>query len=206
VWGLGVVLDAQLHHAGGALIGQPLGQVQGHVDAGRYPGRGDELAVLDPSLGQVGGAQAFQQAVVGPVGGGGAALQQAGGGKDQRAGADRPDHRGGVGGLAQVVADHLVAHGLDRGRAAAGDEHDLRVGDVAEGAVGGDGERSVGGHGHEPLGHHHWPVLVVELPQAGEDLQRADQIQQREAWVEHERHRLLLLGCHHLPFRCWGRM
>jgi SAM-dependent methyltransferase len=40
-------------------------------------------------------------------------------------------------------------------------------GDVAEGAVGGDGERAVGGHGLEPLGHHHRPVLVVELPQAG---------------------------------------
>jgi hypothetical protein len=43
--------------------------------------------------------------------------------------------------------------------------------------------------------------LVVELPQAGEDLQRPDQIQQREPWVEHERDRLLLLGCHRLPFR-----
>jgi hypothetical protein len=77
-------------------------------------------------------------------------------------------------GLAQVVADHLVAHGLDRGRAAAGDDHDLWVGDVAEAVVGGDGERAVGGHGLEPLGHHHRLVLVVELPQAGEDLQRAD--------------------------------
>jgi hypothetical protein len=26
------------------------------------------------------------------------------------------------------------------------------------------------GVGLEPLGHHHRPVLVVELPQAGEDL------------------------------------
>jgi hypothetical protein len=62
--------------------------------------------------------------------------------------------------------------------------------------LGGDGERSVGGHGLEPLGHHHWPVLVAEPSQAGEDLQRADQIQQREPWVEHERDRLRLLGCH----------
>jgi hypothetical protein len=76
------------------------------------------------------------------------------------------------------------------------------VQDVAEGAVGGDGERAVGGHGLDPLGrHHHRPELVVELPQAGEDLQRPDQIQQREPWVEHERDRLLLLGCHRLPFR-----
>jgi hypothetical protein len=135
------------------------------------------------------------------VGGGGAALQQPGRGQDQRPGAHRPDHRRRVGGLAQVVADHLVAHGLDGRRPAAGDDHDLRVGDVAEGAVGDHGERAVGGHGLEPLGHYHWPVLVVELPQAGEDLQRPDQIQQREPWVEHERDRLLLLGCHRLPFR-----
>ena len=79
------------------------------------------------------------------------------------------DHRHRLGGLAQVVADHLVAHGLDRGRTATGVEHHRRVGDVAEGAVGGDGERSVGGRGLNALGHHR-PVLVVELPQAGEDL------------------------------------
>jgi hypothetical protein len=106
-----------------------------------------------------------------------------------------------VGGLAQVVADRRVTHGLDGGRTAAEDEHHRRVGHLVEGVVGGNGERSVGGHGLDALGHHHWPVLVVELPQAGEDLQRADQIQQREPWVEHEHHRLLLLGCHHLPFR-----
>ena len=97
-------------------------------------------------------------------------VEQPGRGKDQRPGADRPDHRHRVGGLAQEVADDLVAHGLDGRRTAAGDEHDLWVGDVAEGAVGDHLERSVGGHGLEPLGHHHWPVLVVEPPQAGKDL------------------------------------
>jgi hypothetical protein len=139
------------------------------------------------------------------VGGGLAALQQPSGGQDQRPGAHRPHHRHRIGGLPQVGADRRVAHGLDRGRAAAGDDYDLRVGDVAEAVVGGDGEWAVGGHGLEPLGHHHWPVLVVEPPQAGEDLQRADQIQQREPWVEHECDRLLLLGCHvHAPLavRC----
>jgi hypothetical protein len=104
------------------------------------------------------------------VGGGLTALQQPGRGQDQRPGAHRPDHRHRVGGLAQVVADHLVAHGLDRGRTAAGDDHDLRVGDVAEGAVGDHLERAVGGHGLDALGHHHRPVLVVELPQAGKHL------------------------------------
>jgi hypothetical protein len=82
------------------------------------------------------------------------------------------------------------------------DDHG-RVGDVGEGLVGGDGEGAVGGHGLEPLGHHHWPVLVTEPPQAGEDLQRADQIQQREPWVEHECDRVVLLGCHvHAPWVC----
>src|SRR5215217_7031682 len=50
------------------------------------------------------------------------------------------------------------------------------------------------------------PVLVVELPQAGKDLQRTDQVEQREPWVEHERDGLLLLGCHHLPFRSGVRI
>ena len=74
--------------------------------------------------------------MVGPVGGGLAALQQPGRGQDQRPGADRADHRRRVRGLAQVVADHLVAHGLDGRRVPAGDDHDRRVGHVTEGLIG----------------------------------------------------------------------
>jgi hypothetical protein len=44
---------------------------------------------------------------------------------------------------------------------------------------------------------------VVEPPQAGEDLQRADQVEQREPWVEDECDRVVLLGCHvHAPWVC----
>jgi hypothetical protein len=154
------------------------------------------LPSLRPPLRQVGGAQALQQPVTGPVGGGLATLQQPGRGQDQRPGADRPDYRHGVGSPAQVVADDLVAHGLDGGRTAAGDDHHLRVGHLVEGMIGGDGERAVGGHGLKPLGYHHRPELVVELPQRGEDLQRSHHVEQRDALVEHERDRLLLLGCH----------
>jgi hypothetical protein len=72
---------------------------------------------------------------------------------------------------------------------------------VTEGLIGGDGERTVGGHGLEPLGHHHRPVLIAEPPKTGKDLQRADEVEQREPWVEHERDRLLLLGSHRLSSR-----
>src|ERR687891_2609911 len=46
-----------------------------------------------PPLRQVGGAQALEQSVVGPVGRGIAVFQQAGGGQDEGTGADRPHHR-----------------------------------------------------------------------------------------------------------------
>jgi hypothetical protein len=55
--------QARVHRGPGSRQGQ------GHVDAGRDPGRGDDLAVLDPPLRKIGGTQPFQQAVVGPVGG-----------------------------------------------------------------------------------------------------------------------------------------
>ena len=56
------------------------------------------------------------------------------------------------------------------GRTAAGDDYDLWVGHLVEGVVGDHLKRAVGGHGLDALGHHHWPILIVELPQAGEDL------------------------------------
>jgi hypothetical protein len=105
--------------------------------------------------------------------------------------------------VAQVVADGRVAHGLDGRCIPARNDHHGRVGDVAEGVVGGDGERSVGGHGLDPFGHHRRLVLVVEPPQAGEDLQRTDQVEQREPWVEHERDRLRLGSCHYPPPWVW---
>jgi hypothetical protein len=44
-----LLLDRGAQHR---LVGQPGHQGQGHVDAGRHPGRGDELAVLHPPLGR----------------------------------------------------------------------------------------------------------------------------------------------------------
>jgi hypothetical protein len=92
--------------------------------------------------------------------------------------------------MAKVVADRLVAHGLDRRLVPTRDDHHRRVGDVAEGLISGHGERSVGAHGLDPLGDHHRAVLVAKAPQASEDLQRADQVKERQARVQHERDRL----------------
>ena len=49
-WGLGVVFHRELDRAGGGLASDPGGEVQGHVDAGRDAGGGDELAALDHAL------------------------------------------------------------------------------------------------------------------------------------------------------------
>jgi hypothetical protein len=44
-----VILDRYLDHPGSRLVGEAGDQRQGHVDAGRHPGRGDELAVPPPT-------------------------------------------------------------------------------------------------------------------------------------------------------------
>jgi hypothetical protein len=92
--------------------------------------------------------------------------------------------------------DHLVAHGLDRWRAAARNDDHGGVRHLGEGLVGGDGEGRVGGHGLDPFGHDHRLVLVVEAAQDGEDLQRPDHVEQGDTWIEDERDCLGLLGCH----------
>lgn len=46
-----VVLDTFAHLAGACSTGEALDQVQGHVDPGRDPGRGDDLAVVDEPFG-----------------------------------------------------------------------------------------------------------------------------------------------------------
>jgi len=42
----------------------------------------------------------------------------------------------------------------------------------------------------------YWSLNLRRLEKT---LQRADQVEERQPWVEHERDRLLLLGCHPLP-------
>jgi hypothetical protein len=149
-------------------------------------------AQLGQQLGPVGQLLLDQQPVIGPVDGGLAALQQPGRGQDQRPGAHRPDHRGRVGRLAQLLADRRVAHGLDRGRTSAGTITTAGSGTSPKvrSAVTVSGPSVA--MGDQVVGHHHRPVLVADLPQAGKDLQRTDQIQQREPSGKHERDRLRL--------------
>ena len=83
---LGVVLEHAPHPLGLLLSAQPVDEVEGHVDAGRDPGGGDDVAVVDVALvgsdvdGGIDGGQSLERP---PVGGGRTVLQQAGGGQDQ---------------------------------------------------------------------------------------------------------------------------
>src|SRR5215831_11970340 len=49
-WRRGVVLDLELDLARPVVAGQPAGELQGQVDAGRPPGGGRELSVEDVAL------------------------------------------------------------------------------------------------------------------------------------------------------------
>ena len=49
-WWLRVVLDHQLDRLGRGRSGDPAGKLEGHVDAGRYPGRRHVLPVNDHAL------------------------------------------------------------------------------------------------------------------------------------------------------------
>ena len=177
-------------------------RARAHVDPGRDPGRGDELAILDPPLWEVGGAQASQQAVMGPVGGGLAPLEQPGRGQEHRSDADRADHLRRAGDLAQVVPDRLVAHRLDRRRAASGDDDHRGVGYLGEGLAGDDREGRAGDMGSTRSATTTGWYWAVEVPQQGEDLPGADHVQEGDAWIQHERDRLLLLGGHGRPLVC----
>ena len=57
-WGLGVVVQCQLHAPGGGLVGQAGDQVQGPVDAGRDSGGHGDVAVLDPAASVIRRAEA----------------------------------------------------------------------------------------------------------------------------------------------------
>ena len=71
----------------------------------------DEPAVLDPPPAHVGGAELLQHPVERPVHGRASTVEQADGGKDLRAGANRAGDVGGLGGGAYVGAQGLLAHG-----------------------------------------------------------------------------------------------
>src|ERR1035437_181135 len=88
---LRVVLDEQLDGAGDLLAREALDQMECHVDTGRHSGGGEHGPGLDPAIGHRNGAELVQQAAETPMSGGLAAVQQAGGAQDQRAGTHRAD-------------------------------------------------------------------------------------------------------------------
>ena len=75
----GFVFDAALDELGGVFADEPGGEVEAAVDAGGHAGGGEVLAVFDPALVEVLGAEAFEDVNVRPVGGGRPVVEQAGG-------------------------------------------------------------------------------------------------------------------------------
>jgi hypothetical protein len=113
--------------------------VERHVDAGGDAGGGEVLAVFDPAAADRVSAELLQLLEVEPVAGRLAALEQAGGAEDERAGADRGRPAGAAVDVAQpgdgllVVEQRAVAF-------AAGDEDDVRFRAFGEVVVDGDAE------------------------------------------------------------------
>jgi hypothetical protein len=187
-----VVLDGQLHHARDVIVGQLGRQLQRRVNTGRHSGAGQVPAVLHPSLRHVCRAELVEEAVIGPVRGGAVPLQGAGGRQQQRAGAHRGDHLGTAVGLAQVIQQHGIHQLPQGGRAAAGNDNDVRLGKLLQRRRGGHPHGRVGGHRVEMFGDHHHvvPRLHAIDPfgdfQTGHDLQRSDEIQRGQTGVQHE--------------------
>lgn len=117
-------------------------------------------------------------------------LQEVGRSEDEGAGAHRGDGVGGLGRGHQVLADGLVAHGPDRAETAARDQHEVRVGNLVEGLLGQELDRDIGAHRLDSLPDHGHLEARIGASEAVEDLQRPDQVQRREAGVQHERDRL----------------
>ncbi len=117
---------------------QPGDDVERHVDPGRDAGRGDDAAVVDEADALADGcprhgfAEEVERAVVRRDR---QAVEQAGGGEDQRAGADRQHQLGLGGAAANPIHDCAVVHFLARALAA-GDEQDLRRRAVLQSVIG----------------------------------------------------------------------
>jgi hypothetical protein len=90
---LGFVFDAALDELGGVFADEPGGEVETTVDACGDAGGGQVLAVLDPALVEVLGAEVLEDVDVRPVGRGRSVVEQAGGGEDQRATRTRRSRR-----------------------------------------------------------------------------------------------------------------
>ena len=80
---LWVVLDGKLDHASDIVIGEHGRESKSGINTSGHPGAGQISAVLDPALRHVGRPEPVQEAVVGPVGGRRAALEEAGAGEKQ---------------------------------------------------------------------------------------------------------------------------
>ncbi len=145
------------HHAG---AGRPVGDlaavvaadhVQAQVDAGRRAGRGEDAVVdeqhvrveTDPR------EQAVEAVRPGPVRGRPAAVEQAGGGQDERAGADRHDPGASPVGRDQGL-DQLrrrAAVGQHRTAARRRDDHGIGVAEQVDAVIREQAEPGAGGHG-----------------------------------------------------------
>src|SRR5262245_14922507 len=193
---LGLVLETELDQLGGVLAHEPCGKVEATVDAGGDAGGGEELAVLDPPGLHGLGAEELEDVGEGPVRRGRASVEEAGGRQDQRPGADRHDDLGGGAGVGDVVDERLVAAGA-QGRFA-GSGHDDAVGrrDLVERVAGDEADDRVRLDRVAGLSDDHHVERGVDARQRAERLQRADQVERGEAWVDDEGELLLVGGGH----------
>jgi len=123
-----VVFDRELHQSGHLIARQPAGKAQCGVDACGYAGTRQVAAILDPAFCDVPRSQPVKEATICPVGGGGATLQEAGSGEQQRACADGGHDFGVAVGLPQIVEEYRIRQLAKRRGAATRDEDDVRPG------------------------------------------------------------------------------
>lgn len=169
-----------------------LDQGQGQVDAGGDPGGGGEGAVAhEDGVGVDGdvGEAAGQGGAVVPVGGGAPAVEEAGLGEDERAGADRGDAAGM--GCAFGDPGHQARVG-GSGSGSAGDDEGVDGADPVQGGVGEQGQSAVGAYGGAVGGggDHAWGAVGVARDRGGavEDLQGAGDVEALDPVEEREEH------------------
>ena len=134
---LRVVLDHELCCFCRSAVDQELHQTQGHVDATRYAGRGDDplIEVLDHSLRGRDRAVRGQLGVTRPMRGGSQAVKESSCSENERAGADRRGEARCRMGMTDPFDDLAVV--LQRSGAHASRKHDhVGLGELVKGRVG----------------------------------------------------------------------
>jgi hypothetical protein len=187
-------LGGRAGHRGAQVV---LDEAEGEVDARRDAGRGEHVAVAHEQRLVVdidGGEPPGECGGVAPVGGGSAAVEQAGGCERERAGADRHDAPG-VACKALDLADDLGVEKKVPVRRA-GDEQgvDVTGAQAFEGDV---GAQAVAGRGDDVSpaeGGHPGDVVVALLVGHREHLERAHDIEEPDTVVRHDHDPAGILG------------